>query len=262
MYPHRIRLRGPWVFEPLARLIRLPDGTSRYTASDLPAPFHMNMPGRWRDAGLLDFAGKALLKRRFGLPRRLDANERVWLTFAGAHASAKVSLNGQALGEQAPASGPFEFQVTELLGDRNELVVEIESSDNGGGLWGEVALEIRCLAFLRDLRAWTDSSGRRAVVEGLVVGEKNDSRASPDSAPLEIYVLHGRRTVGYAAVTAARAGRPFRVTSEEFAEPAQGEVLVQLVQRATIWYETACRIGLENNAGDNGVQPAEDCHQD
>jgi hypothetical protein len=53
-------------------------------------------------------------------------------------------LNGSLLGRHEGADEPFEFEVTNLLRDRNELIVEVESPTGDGGLWGEVALEIRC----------------------------------------------------------------------------------------------------------------------
>src|SRR5262245_40687441 len=46
MYPHRIRLRGPWEYKPVSG----PD--------PLPAPGRMTMPCRWKDQGLPGFSGK------------------------------------------------------------------------------------------------------------------------------------------------------------------------------------------------------------
>jgi hypothetical protein len=249
MYPHRIRLRGPWEYEPLARSITLPDGTRRYSSEDLPAPGRINMPARWREAGLAGFAGKVRLRRRFGLPRRLDANERVWLTFAGADSVMSICLNGQFLGEHSQASGPFEFPITELLRDRNELVAEIESRDDSGSLWGEVALEIRCLAFLRDVQARLDSHCRHLIAEGRVVASDKDASPAAGAlfnfAPLEIYAIYGRRTIAYRTVRAAENGQPFQLMSRELADPTKGEVIIQLVCGASVWYEVTCKIESE-----------------
>src|SRR5262245_39951011 len=146
MYPHRIRLRGPWDCKPLVR--------QAGTDAGLPPPFRMTMPGRWQDGGLRDFAGRVRFRRAFGYPGRIDPHERVWLTFAGVAGVADVWLNDQSLGRHDGAGGPFEFEVTSLLQARNALVVEVESQTPDGGLWGEVALEVRATAFLRALRAW------------------------------------------------------------------------------------------------------------
>src|SRR2546423_260705 len=101
MYPHRIRLRGPWECEPQRR-----DGSD----APLPPPRRVTMPGRWADMGLAEFAGSARFRRRFGYPGAIDADERVWLTCAGVADTADVSLNGVLLAERI--SAPFEFEVT------------------------------------------------------------------------------------------------------------------------------------------------------
>src|SRR5438876_10678056 len=104
MYPHRIRLRGPWRCEPIEhRAVRF--------------------------------------RRRFGYPGRIDDYERVWLTFAAVAGSAEVELNGNPLGRFE--GGEAEFDVTTLLQTRNELVVEVESSNDTSGICGDVALEVR-----------------------------------------------------------------------------------------------------------------------
>ena len=89
------------------------------------------------------------------------------LTFTGADACAEIWLNGRLLGRHEGALDPFEYEVTDLLKVRNELAVEVESPHDNGGLWGEVALEVRCPAFLRAMRVWVTSANafpRCAVV--------------------------------------------------------------------------------------------------
>jgi hypothetical protein len=130
---HRIRLRGPWECQPLSRT----DG------GPVPGPLRMSLPSRWDEGGLRDFAGRVRFTRRFGLPTNLDASEQVWLLFEGIEGAAVVTLNGVRLGVHEVANEPFEFDITRLLRPRNELQVEVESPNPRGGLWGEVALEIR-----------------------------------------------------------------------------------------------------------------------
>jgi hypothetical protein len=162
--------------------------------------------------------------RRFGYPGRLDAFERVWITCAGVGDTAELTLNGRKLGRQA-GPGPFEFEVTPLLRPRNELVVLVDSPQARGGLWGEVALEIRCPAFLRGVRAALDAENR-IYAEGEVVGQ-NDR-------PLDLYVLYRQATVAYAVVN---AGTPFHLVSEPASEARLTEpVRVELVDGALIWY--------------------------
>jgi beta-galactosidase/beta-glucuronidase len=100
------------------------------------------MPCRWTEGGLKDFAGRVRFRRRFGYPGRIDDHERVWLTIGGVDAAAEIWLNGHSLGRLDEAQQPFECNVTGILRDRNELRVEVECPETGG-LWGEVALEIR-----------------------------------------------------------------------------------------------------------------------
>src|SRR5438105_11522847 len=134
MYPHRIRLRGPWQCEPLARAVRQADGRLDMVTEALPPPWRIIMPCRWGEAGLADFAGRVRFRRRFGMPRHLDAHEAVWLTFTGVDAAANVNLNGRFLGRQEQAKQPFEFDITVLLQERNELVVDVEAPAGNGYL--------------------------------------------------------------------------------------------------------------------------------
>ncbi len=241
MYPHRIRLRGPWECEPLARA----DG------GPLPPPCRLTLPCRWGTA-LPHFAGRVRFRRRFGYPGRLDAHERVWLTFGGIETRAEVALNGVALGRHE-GEGPFEFEVTDLLRPRNELVVEVEGPAETAGLCGEVALEVRCTAYLRGVRLWAeaDDDGVRVHAAGEVVGTAE--------RPLDLYLLVGRFTAAYAAVPATPGGEPFHLVSDKLGGvggPAQGADLgdaadaqVDLVNGAAVWYTIAQRLTLRRAPG-------------
>jgi beta-galactosidase/beta-glucuronidase len=142
MVPHRIRLRGPWECEPLARAVSSPDGQVEWRTESLPEAGRIALPCPWAESALADFAGRVRFRRRFGYPGRIDADERVWLTFADVSGQAVIRLNGQLLGRH-DGGDPFEFEVTALLATRNELVIEIETQTVPAGLWGQVALEIR-----------------------------------------------------------------------------------------------------------------------
>jgi hypothetical protein len=191
----------------------------------------MTMPCRWRD-GLGDFAGRVRLVRHFGLPRQIDSHERLWLTFAGVSDAAEVWLNSQLLGRSPEGQGPFEFEVTSLLRERNVLGVEVEASGGDGGLWGEVALEVRCSAFLRGLRFWTTGSEEEAALH--VAGEV----AGVADRPLELYVLLNNATIAYTTVEAEANGSPFALRSEKLLWPSGqlAEVRVELVNGGTLWY--------------------------
>jgi hypothetical protein len=182
MYPHRIRLRGPWQAAPARRV------------------------------------------RRFGWPRPPAGHEHVWLACDGVPAGSRVVLNDRPLGTCSEMS--FERDVTDLLAERNGLTLEFDTDP--GEAWGDVALEVRCPAFLRDTRIRPVDD--RLVATGLVVG--------PAGLGLELYALVGRRTVDYAAVEADPAGRPFALSAPL---PAAGSgepplVQVDLVHGASVWY--------------------------
>jgi hypothetical protein len=212
MYPHRIRLRGPWGREPSG------------------------------------FTGRVRFCRSFGYPGRIDAYERVWLTFAWTGGEAEVRLNNHLLGHISAAS---EFEVTPLLWPRNQLVIEVEGAAEQG-LPGEVALEIRCTAFLRDLR-------RSAIL----IGDSVDLHVSGQVAgvaerPLEVYLLLDRSVVGYQVVTATSEGQPFEIVVSGLpaakwrgpeGRPQSLPLQVDLVNGAVVWYTSSEEVMLETGSG-------------
>jgi hypothetical protein len=211
----------------------------------------MTMPCRWGAAGLTDFDGRVRFRRRFGYPGRIDANERVWLVFDGAADRAEVRLNGAALGEHT-GGGSFEFEVSSLLRPRNELLVEVTGDSVSGGLYGEVALEVRCVAFLRRVAATATEGddGVRLEVGGELVGSEERS--------LELYVLLGRSTVAYAAVSAVAGTAAFRLTAEGLPRDewrgkggklGAAVVQVDLVNASAVWYTIRLEVPLATAAG-------------
>jgi hypothetical protein len=238
-YPHRMRLRGPWECDLVAGTVTLADGRHEPQQGPLTPPLRLTMPCRFRAAGLAGFAGRARFRRRFGYPGQIDSYERVWLTFAGMTAVAEVWLNGQFLGRHLEAEGPFEHAVTGLLRSRNELVVEVAAPGDDGGLWGEVALEVRRTAFLRRLRAWLVSreQGPQLDVSGEVAGTSE--------RPLELYILCDGHTVAYGHVEAAPEGRPFHLVADPGpGQPSLPEIArVDLVDGAVLWYAAEVPVG-------------------
>lgn len=216
MYPHRIRLRGPWecVAESATRMVK--------------------MPCRWADLGLGADARRVRCHRRFGRPRQLDPHERVWLVIARAGAVADVVLNEHTLDRAGGARDDVEFEVTALLDRRNHLQVVAEKPGSDSQVWGDVALEIRCTAFLHGPRVWVETCGDQTLLHaaGVVAG------AAPQS--LDVYVLVGGRSVGYASVT---AGTPFEVVgAAPRPEQLAGGVRIELVCGGVVWHEVECPV--------------------
>jgi hypothetical protein len=179
MYPHRIRLRGPWELK---------------SASEAAAR-RVNLPARWVDLGWTTGPCSASLIRRFGLPRILDSYEREFITCSGIQGASEWTLNGELMCSWPATIAYGEFEVTGRLLQRNLLDVRIDSQSEAGGPWGEVALEIRGRHYLKNVEIIDD------VAKGLVVGDSY--------ARLELYILRQGKTVRYENVTASQTGIPF-----------------------------------------------------
>jgi hypothetical protein len=184
------------------------------------------MPARFGDCGLGD-CRRVRFRRRFGRPRQIDGHERLWLIGEELSGRGDFYLNGQFIGkhgdEPRPSgSGAFEFPITDLVAERNELTVDIAADGPGAGLWGDVALEIRCAAYLRDVLMSPAENGRLRI-SGEVAGERNE--------PLEIYVLADDKTVAYRT---CGFGAFEMITDESVG--SDSEIRVELVNGATVWY--------------------------
>jgi hypothetical protein len=186
MYPHRIRLRGPWD-------LTLPHGEPR----------RVMFPATWKDVGLPDYVGSATFARRFGYPGHIDAHERVWLVGQGMAGPAEIHFQDEPLGT---VSGRFAFEVTAHLRERNMLRVTLDIVAGHTRLWDDIALEVRATAFLEDI-----------VQEGLIVRGRI---AGTSAGPLEVYALAADRTCGYCV---AHAGGEFEITCD--APPSRVELI-------------------------------------
>jgi hypothetical protein len=225
MYPHRIHLRGPWDCEPVCRTVIHRTGQIDTLNGKLPARCQMTIPTRWATGGLGLFNGRVRFTRTFQWPGTLDWYERLWLTCHAADYFAKVSLNGLVLGQHTGAFDPFEFDITTKVKAKNELVVEVDlpathvdaqsqqrllrggqaCPERSGGLWGEVILEVRRDAFLRNVRLWAELTAADATLH--VCGDA----VGPGDHPLELYVLLDGKTLLYQKVPSTPTGAPFHV---------------------------------------------------
>lgn len=221
MYPHRIRLRGPW------------EATVLDGPADTGATRRVTLPARWGALGIGDTGGWIRLRRRFGLPRWIDDWERVWLTCAGVAGQATWRLNDTAIRLANSSEAQLELDITPILRERNDLVVEMEHTGPEGGPWGEVALEIRCRAYLSGVKmnAKRAEDGLRVNIGGQVVTEEL-------ADPLELYVLINGANQAYERHHAIRAVSDFQFSL--ICEPPKTgnplDVRVDLVNGATIWH--------------------------
>jgi beta-galactosidase/beta-glucuronidase len=154
--PHVIRLRGPWQYEPLMQWELDHEGSLR-EVDELPPAGRMVMPGDWSQSLGRDFRGRVRYVRAFGRPTNLEPGEKVWLVSDGVDLDGRAALNGLPLGPVTNARDQARFDITDLLAERNELVIEVElpplvyadeqqrrpdRAGLAGGVIGEVRLEI------------------------------------------------------------------------------------------------------------------------
>ena len=73
--------------------------------------------------------GTCVYEKTFPRPE-FSADERVYLEFQGANASATVELNGQTVGTHDGGYSTFRWDVTDFLQDENQLTVHVDNSVN------------------------------------------------------------------------------------------------------------------------------------
>ena len=124
-----------------------PDGKT--TSVDLPHTWN-NIDGQ--DGGNDYWRGTCIYKTRFAAPAFDKNTQQVWLQFEGVNASAKVTLNGVEVTRHDGGYSTFRADVTALLADSNELIVEADNSKNDrvypqkadftfyGGIYRDVSL--------------------------------------------------------------------------------------------------------------------------
>jgi beta-galactosidase/beta-glucuronidase len=222
IYPHAIRLRGPWQFEPLARSVEASDGQIVEHHDDLPPPGRGTVPSDWGAALGTDFRGRVAYSRSFNPPGTLDPHERLWLVVEGVDAWGVVSLNGTRLGEVPGYAVWSGFDITRLVGPRNEVTLEVElhmgnaslrpgRENLPGGPIGEVRLEVRSQQFIEGLALFScgEPDDPRLAVRGRIGGESSESTLAVVVGALdrELAYLEAGAGAGFEAVFPA-AGLP------------------------------------------------------
>jgi hypothetical protein len=238
MYPHCIRLRGPWEVEPVGWI---DPAAGRYRRADgLPPARTVTVPVPWDDLGFGERTGAVLFRRRFQAPRRLDDWERVWLVRAETPQGRsswrlnEVELAWADPGEHREPTTVYasrRSEVTTYLRERNELVAEVEAGPGAGSFGGAVLL-IGCRAFIGQVRvqpyAVTDGYGLLVSVD--VTSEREDD-------PLELYVLIDGQTVGYFKPSPVERHMAHLFRLDDRIIPCGGVVTlrVDLVCGAVVW---------------------------
>jgi hypothetical protein len=205
MYPHRIRLRGPWEATNA-------DGSTQRV--DLPGGWHQFISGG-------DTIPK-LVRRRFGLPRTLDPDEHVFLMcrFDG---RLSCELNEQPINLDHASGDDAEWNVTRLLQARNVVAMSFWPGHRELDP-PEVSLEIRGPVYLQDVSATPNGW------VGQVIGE--------DRPHLELHLLaRGRAIFRIAVKTNERFVIPFPVELPDGSySPLAPLWQLELIELANRWY--------------------------
>lgn len=198
MYPHSIRLRGPWEFQ---------------TLDDEPRTGSMTLGTFWHHGPLPDYWGQVALRRRFNWIAKIADDEIVWLCVDRCIGRATFQLNGRQLGAGSSIWGECRFDVTELLRPSNELVIQLDASAESdlhfgslghseasapagkrhpvGGILGGVCLTVESKAFLpRGVLIQTDFEGGKG---SLSFGAETQIRSQ--QSELELVLLLDGRTI-------------------------------------------------------------------
>jgi beta-galactosidase len=152
-FPRTLSLNTDWTFHQTS--ITLPHCA-------VPLSWHNWQPATWEKVWTY--------RRRFSVPRSF-AGSRVFLHFEGAMTSAAPVINGHPLPPHAGGYLPFEYEITKLLREENQLEVAVdarwqnvppEGSPKGprsidylepGGMWGSVELRAFPAVFIKDVFA-------------------------------------------------------------------------------------------------------------
>ena len=150
---HTIRLHGPWQ----ATVVRTDQWDSALDLDSTPKHQKVKIPGNWNDWLGSQFRGVVGYQRSFGLPTNLSDHQEIWLVVERVNLHAEIWLNEECLGKHEFDAEPFRLPVRSIMQARNRLRIEIElpvervglaaspevlAEQSGGGLIGEVRLEI------------------------------------------------------------------------------------------------------------------------
>ena len=262
-YPHVIRLRGPWEYEPLARFTASADGAPHSSTADLPPSGRQPLPADWDSTLGSAFRGRVRYRRRFNRPTGLEAAERVWLAIDGVDACGSYALNGQSLGTIAGYALPAASDVTDLLAAANVLEIDVELAPSmasgspqsnphrpgrerrAGGAIGDVRLEIRGPAHVEGLAVyWEPGPGlaepARLCVAGRAVGAMPDERFS-------VAIIGCEREIAYCEVA---AGATFAASApiedwpawpDPYEEAVLTPVEIRLIAGGRAVWQTVCQ---------------------
>jgi hypothetical protein len=139
--PHRIRLRGPWEFEPLWQWVRGEHGSWQQNQADLPPGGTFTAPRRWSDVLGPDFRGCVRLTRRFHRPTGLETESKLWLVVGdliwpteirlGERSIAWINPGGDA--GDSPSKEPARVEIERIVASENKLTALVTAPPISAG---------------------------------------------------------------------------------------------------------------------------------
>ena len=115
--PNLISLSGTW------RALPENDAPKNFWMPDIDDSdwYKIHVPSHWQRAKkeLASFHGTLVYRTHFGFSP--EKNSRYWLRFDGVTQFAKVWLNGKFLGEHEGYFEPFEYEITDILREKNVI---------------------------------------------------------------------------------------------------------------------------------------------
>lgn len=144
----RLSLNGKWKYS----LESVPDDDSDWD--------EMLLPANWYLRGL-DFAGTVYFQKSFQLDEK-PADKEFWLSFKGVDYFADVYLNGVFVGHHEGYFQPFMFNVTEIIGEENSLLVRVSSPREEKPVWPSHKMLIKGVLNHHDCRpgSWDPEHGQ------------------------------------------------------------------------------------------------------
>ncbi|HEX3871708.1 MAG TPA: hypothetical protein VHV77_14795 [Pirellulales bacterium] len=129
LYPHSIRLRGPWQYA---------------VESENESDQRASLPDEWREVLAAAGGRKVRLRRSFNRPTRLESHESVWLLVDAPLGLDAIALNAEALEAGSGDKLCLEFEITDKLAGQNTLEIAISGACAGETTpWSDVRLEVR-----------------------------------------------------------------------------------------------------------------------
>lgn len=184
----------------------------------------LNVPGDFNSQlpELTYFESSVWYKRSFDCP--IDKNQRYFIHFGAASYIADVYFNGKKLGRHEGGFTPFQFEVTDLIKDKdNSLIVRVNSARVKNGIPGS-------------LFDWFNYGGITRDVHLI-----KTRKIFIDDYKIQLDPKDNNRLTGYVQLDTALAGQKIALTipelkvKEQVTTDAKGYAVISLKKKIQLW---------------------------